>query len=328
MYGYETFHENLMQGLIESVHSGQSSHAYIFEGEKGLGTFESARLFAAALTCSNTSISPCGTCHTCTLTKADTNPDIIYVRPQKDKKSIGADDMRALTDDVAVKPFSSARKVYIIEDGNLMTEQAQNTFLKTFEEPPEYAVFIILIDNSSVLLPTILSRFTLVRFPAVSDEAVSSYISRKYPEESERLPFLVKYCEGVPLRADLVINDTEFDELRNTAFEKVFSLASGDKREAFVIQKFFEENKERAGQILDFWLSFMRDAILIQLGAQDKILNVDKKNILKNFSARVNSDVILMLYDRIITAEKMLKRYVNTKGMALWLSLKNDNYYN
>lgn len=328
MYGYETFHENLMQGLIESVHSGQSSHAYIFEGEKGLGTLESARLFAASLTCSNTSISPCGTCHTCTLTKADTNPDIIYVRPQKDKKSIGADDMRALTDDVAVKPFSSARKVYIIEDGNLMTEQAQNTFLKTFEEPPEYAVFIILIDNSSVLLPTILSRFTLVRFPAVSDEAVSRYISRKYPEEGERLPFLVKYCEGVPLRADLVINDTEFDALRNTAFEKVFSLASGDKREAFVIQKFFEENKERAGQILDFWLSFMRDAILIQLGAQDKILNVDKKNILKNFSARVNSDVILMLYDRIITAEKMLKRYVNTKGMALWLSLKNDNYYN
>jgi len=75
MYGYETFHEDLMKNLIESVHNGVSSHAYIFEGEKGLGVLNSARLFAAALTCKNTGVAPCGSCKNCVESKADTNPD-------------------------------------------------------------------------------------------------------------------------------------------------------------------------------------------------------------------------------------------------------------
>ena len=74
MYGYETFHEDLMKNLIESVHNGASSHAYIFEGEKGLGVLNSARLFAAALTCKNTGVAPCGSCQNCVESKADTNP--------------------------------------------------------------------------------------------------------------------------------------------------------------------------------------------------------------------------------------------------------------
>lgn len=328
MYGYEVFHEELMKNLIESVHGGKSSHAYIFEGEKGLGTLEAARLFAAALTCSNTSISPCGTCQTCIESKADTNPDIIYVRPQKDKKSIGADDMRALSDDVAIKPFNSERKVYIIEDGALLTEPAQNTFLKTFEEPPEYAVFIMLIENLSTLLDTVLSRFTLVHFPVLSEERIKKYITEKYPEEKERLPFLLKYCSGIPETVDAVINDSEFESLRDISLEKIFALASRDKRDAFAIQKFLEEKKENVNQILDFWLSFVRDTVLIQLGAQDKIMNVDKKDILKDFSSKTNPEIVLMLYDRLVIAQKMIKRYVNIKGLSLWLSLKNDNYYN
>ncbi len=322
MYGYEVFHEELIKNLIESVHDGKSSHAYIFEGEKGLGTLEAARLFAAALTCSNTSISPCGTCQTCIESKADTNPDIIYVRPQKDKKSIGADDMRALSDDVAIKPFNSERKVYIIEDGALLTEPAQNTFLKTFEEPPEYAVFIMLIENLSTLLDTVLSRFTLVHFPVLSEERIKKYITEKYPEEKERLPFLLKYCSGIPETVDAVINDSEFESLRDISLEKIFALASRDKRDAFVIQKFLEEKKENINQILDFWLSFVRDAVLIQLSARDKIMNVDKKDILKDFSSKTNPEIVLMLYDRLVTAQKMIKRYVNIKGLSLWLSLK------
>lgn len=327
MYGYKIFHDDLMKNLIESVHSGLSSHAYIFEGEKGLMTYEAARLFAAALTCPNTSISPCGTCQTCVESKADTNPDIIYVRPQKDKKSIGADDMRSLADDVAIKPFNSARKVYIIENGSLLTEAAQNTFLKTFEEPPEYVVFIILIDNSVTLLQTILSRFTLIHFPAVSEERISRYISEKYPDEGERLSFLVKYCGGVPGTVDAVINDTEFESMREAAIEKLPSLASKDKKEAFVIQKFLDENKENAGRILELWLSFVRDTVLLQLGAQDKILNIDKKDRLREFSSRIDTDLLMMLCDRLVTAQKMLKRYVNIKGLSLWLALKTDNYY-
>lgn len=321
MYGYEIFHDELMKNLIESVHLGQNSHAYIFEGKKGLGKHNAARLFAAALTCSNTDIAPCGACHSCTLAKADTNPDIIYVRPKKDKKSIGADDMRELEEDVAVKPFSFSHKVYIIEDGALLTEQAQNTFLKTFEEPPEYAVFIIVIEKSTILLPTILSRFTTVHFSEVSDSIMKKYIMDKYPDEQERLPFLIKYCGGVPKIADSVINDGDFDSLRSGALEKLFSLISTDKLSSFTLQNYLDENKEKADIIFDFWLSFLRDIILIQTAASEEIINIDKKDSLMQAAVKINSQNAVHISDKIINAEKMLSRYVNIKAISMWLGL-------
>lgn len=321
MYGYEIFHEELMKNLIESVHAGTSSHAYIFEGEKGLGKHTAARLFAAALTCADNSISPCGACTSCTLTKAGTNPDIIYVRPQKDKKTIGADDMRALEEDVAIKPFSSNRKVYIINDGALLTEAAQNTFLKTFEEPPEYAVFIMVVENTASLLQTIISRFTLVHFPPVSEVIMREYIEKNYPDERERIPFLIKYCEGVPKRADSIINDSGFEDLRKGSLENLFLLLSSDMREAFDVRSFLDENKEKAEDIFDFWLSFMRDITLIQTGAAERIINIDKKDELRQLSSRFSPKHIFEMSERIIKAKEMLRRYVNLKAISLWLGL-------
>lgn len=322
MYGYEIFHEELMKNLIESVHSHASSHAYIFEGVKGLGKLNAARLFAAALTCSNTEISPCGSCHNCIESKADTNPDIIYVRPKKDKKSIGADDMRKLEEDVAVKPFNANRKVYIIEDGSLLTEAAQNTFLKTFEEPPEYAVFILIIENSSSLLQTIMSRFTLINFPVLPESYLERYIEDKYPNKAENLAFLVKYCGGVPGMADSIINDEEFETIRGEALEKLFSLLSTDKRSAYIVQKYLDANKEKAEDIFDFWLSFVRDVIFMQTGAAEKIMNIDKKDILRQISSKYNTEFMVKLSNKIVISKKMLKKYVNIKAISMWISLK------
>lgn len=325
MYGYEIFHESIMKNLINSVHTSNNSHAYIFEGNKGLGVFECARLFAAALTCADKDIAPCGACPSCVEAKGNNNPDIVYVRPSAGKKSIGAEQMRALEDDAAIKPFNSLHKVYIFEDGALLTEQAQNVFLKTFEEPPEYAVFIIVIENASLLLQTIRSRFVLINFPSVKDSTVRKYISEKYPEETDRLDFLVKYCAGIPKTADSVIKNEQFETLRQSALEKLFPLLARDNRSAFVILKYVDENKENFTDILNFWLSFLRDILLIQTGAYDSLINLDKTETLRDIASRVNPERITQMMDKVITAEKMAGRYVNSKSVALWLSL---NYVN
>lgn len=323
MYGYEIFHNDIMKNLINSVHEGRASHAYIFEGNKGLKIYNAAGLFAAALTCEDDSISPCGACRSCIEAKALTNPDIIYVKPQKDRKTIGADDMRALEEDVSIKPFASRRKVYIFEDGSLLTEAAQNTFLKTFEEPPEYAVFIIIIENASSLLQTVLSRFTLVHFSPVKDTVIKEYIEKKYPEEKNRMSFLLKYCEGIPETADRVIEDGEFEELRNNSLKKLNILLSSDIHEKFNIQKYIDENKERAEDIFDFWLSFLRDALLIETQASENIMNIDKVEQIKVIASKYGPDYIVKMSDRIIRGKEMLRRYVNLKAVTMWISLLN-----
>lgn len=321
MYGYEIFHEDLLQSLINTVRAGTCSHAYIFEGDKGLGTLEAARLFAAALTCKNTEAAPCSSCASCVEAKADTNPDIIYIRPDKDKKSIGTENMRKVEEDAAIKPFAANRKVYIIEDGSLLTEPAQNVFLKTLEEPPAYAAFIIVTENADALLQTIRSRSVIVHFPNISDTEVKAYISKKYPEIQERLDFLVKYCGGVPLRADSVAEDDTFEALRADSLGKLSALLSDNAAHAFEVQKFTDDNKDNFSRILDFWLSFLRDILLLQTGARENLINVDKIETLRLASVKVSPEKIVEIMDRLVTAQKMASRYVNTKAVSLWLAL-------
>lgn len=322
MYGYMTFHDELIKNLIKSVHNGTSSHAYIFEGAKGLFKHEAAQLFAAALTCRNTSVSPCGTCPACIQARAKTNPDIIYIEKPNDRKTIGIEPIRALNDDVAIRPFYSQKKVYIINEGDILTPEAQNAFLKTLEEPPEYAVFIIIVENSSVLLPTVLSRASLIHFPPVSDRLIEGYIKEKYPEHLERIPFLIKYCEGIPGTVDDVISDDTFEALREASLDKLPSLLSENKISAYNIQKFLDENKDNAENVFDFWISYLRDVIVIQCNASDCIINVDKTEKIQLLAGKYEPKLIVKAINEIISAKKMLKRYVNLKALSLATALK------
>ena len=325
MYGYTTFHDKILNNLIESVHNKTSSHAYIFEGADGLFLNNCAKLFAAALTCENTSISPCGSCRSCIQSKADTNPDICYILREKEngklKKTIGIEPIRNAVKDSQVKPFNAPKKVYIIEEGDLLTVEAQNAFLKTFEEPPEYAVFIIIVHNSSALLETILSRGVLVSFPPVSDSIVSKYIEENYPEEKDRLDFLVKFCEGIPGEADNIIGNENFEGLREKSLEMLGVFLSGKEINAFLIQDFFTENKDDTELIFDLWISFMRDILIMLCGVRDNIINSDKITQLQQLTSRTDEAKIIKAVNEILTAKDMLNRSVKHSSAIMHCAL-------
>lgn len=321
MYGYNTYHEDIMRALINSVRNGTSTHAYIFEGSEGLNILESAKLFAMALTCQAGGSAPCASCDSCIQSRADTNPDIIYLERPSDRKTIGVTPIRELTGDAAIKPFAAQRKVYIIREGDLLTEAAQNALLKTLEEPPEYAVFIIITTNSTIMLQTVLSRSSLIHFPPVSDKITEKYINEKYPE-AESKDFLVKYCEGIPGRADAVMNDEQFYTARNTAMENLSFLLTKNKLCAFKILKYLEAEKDRAELIMDFWISFLRDILVIQTSAPDRVINTDKATELRALAQKLNPKLTVSAIDELFTAKEMLRRYVSIKSTALRLALK------
>lgn len=322
MYGYTTFHDDLLKNLIDSAHNGMTSHAYIFEGAKGLFKHEAARLFAAALTCENVRSSPCGTCAACRQAKARTNPDIIYVDKPSDRKTIGVEPIRTLNSDVAVRPFYARKKVYIINEGDILTPEAQNAFLKTLEEPPEYAVFIIVVENSNLLLQTVLSRAVLIHFSPVSNGAVEAYIREKYPEQSDKVSVIAGYCDGVPGAADSIIADGNFQILRDASLEKLPALLSSKKISSYYIVKFLEENKDNSEKIFDFWISYLRDISVIQCNAPERIINSDKADALKSLAQKYDPKLIVRAVDEIIGAKKMLRRFVNLKAIALKCSLE------
>lgn len=327
MYRYDTFHDDVCLELIDNVRDGVTRQAYIFEGPEGLNILESAKLFATALTCKNKDTAPCGQCEICSLSYADTNPDIVFINAG-DKKSIGIDKIREMSKDVFVKPFEADNKVYIIEDGWMLTDEAQNAMLKILEEPPEYAVFVIITTSSAVLLPTVSSRCTKVRFTPLSEDKMKSYIEQKYQDTEEDMGFLVRYSQGIPKAADDIIKDPDFGPLRRESFKMLTPLLSKHRISAYAVAEFLENNKEKAELILDLWQSFLRDVILMQNDGERLCVNSDLKEELLKLASKLPDNCSVIALDCLISAKAMLKRYVNLHVLSLKLSfsIKNSIY--
>ena len=127
-------HENIINQLKNAIKSDKVSHAYIFNGEDGSGKNMLAKAFAEALLCEKGELEGCGECHFCKQTASNNNPDLVRVVHEK-PASIGVDDVREqLVEDVYIKPYNGKYKVYIIDEAEKMTVQAQNAILKTIEE--------------------------------------------------------------------------------------------------------------------------------------------------------------------------------------------------
>ena len=326
MYGYDIYHEEQMLPIIKSVQENKNSHAYIFAGEAGLKKHLCAELLACSLVCKNQAQAPCLSCPECVRAKAHTHPDISYITAPKDRKPIGVDTMRALSDDCFINPLSIGHKVYIIE-GDELTEQAQNAFLKTLEEPPAYAVFIIICTDTSGLLTTVLSRCTQVSFPPLPSARIKEYIKKNYPDET-RINFLANYAEGNPGKIDQIINDDNFEALRITALENLAMLMSERLYSSYKVTEFLEKNKENVQEIFNLWLLFLRDVILISEGYPEKCVNSDLIDKLRTLSGRFSPQKAMYATKRITHALEMLSRFVSLRAISLnlALSIKTKSY--
>ncbi len=326
MFNYTTFHEKTMQTLINNVRNSNTSHAYIFEGVEGMYKLESAKLFANALVCENTLSSPCGSCHACTEALAGTNPDIITVEHDKGadgkpRKTIGVDAARRVSADAVKKPYGTKKKVFIIPDGENMTVEAQNALLKTLEEPPEYVVFIIIIPSASMLLPTITSRSAIISFNPVPGDIIRKYISEKYPDDLPRAEFLSRYCEGIPGMVDKIIADTEFEELRTKALSELAHLISTNPSDAFKAADFIRDNSDKAREIVNMWISFIRDISILHCHCEEKVINSDKLPQLRNLSKNIDLARCVKGIELLVESENMLLRSVKNTAVILRCAL-------
>lgn len=140
-------HQEIITHLQNAISMNKVSHAYLFGGESGSGKKMMASLFAMALQCEKHGTEPCMECPSCKKAQSQNHPDIIYVKHEK-PNTISIDEIREqLINDVTIKPYSSPYKIYIIDEAQKLTLQAQNALLKTIEEPPAYAVVMLLADN-------------------------------------------------------------------------------------------------------------------------------------------------------------------------------------
>lgn len=169
--------QKVKETLIKSIISNRISHSYMFIGTEGIGKALFAKEFAKAILCLEES-KYCNNCKSCIEFSSDNNPDYVYIEPEETKIKI--DQIRNMQLKVAEKPIISNKKVYIINDAETMTQEAQNCLLKTLEEPPEYVTIILIGSSENNFLTTIKSRCTKIHFDKISNKEIKNYLEEKF----------------------------------------------------------------------------------------------------------------------------------------------------
>lgn len=171
----------IKETLNSIIEKNNILHGYMFTGTEGIGKKLFAREFAQILLCTSQTNKPCNQCKSCIEFRGNSNPDFKIIEP--DGNSLKIEQIRLMNSKIIEKPITSSRKVYIINDSQKMTIDAQNCLLKTLEEPPEYATLILICNNEAQMLNTIKSRCTKINFKPLSINEIKEYIEKQTNEK-------------------------------------------------------------------------------------------------------------------------------------------------
>lgn len=230
--------------LKNSIKEGNILHSYLFLGTDGIGKKMIAKEFAKNILCNNTEEEIC-TCKSCTYFLSDNHPDFFLINDEG--ATIKIDQIRQITEKVIEKPIISDKKVYIINNAEKMTKEAQNCLLKTLEEPPEYVVIILISSNENVILNTIKSRCMMLKFKDISEDDLRKFATEILGYEDLTDNLLKSFGGSIGRAINLKDNSKKYISLENF----VKSLSKDDIIDIMISAKIIYD-KENINDILDY----------------------------------------------------------------------------
>lgn len=259
-----TGHEQIIEHLQNAITMDKVSHAYIINGPDKSGKMMLAESFATTLQCEAGGKEPCMECRSCKQAAGKNQPDIVYVRHEK-PNTISVDDIRSqVNHDIVIKPYSSRYKIYIIDEAEKMNVQAQNALLKTIEEPPAYAVIILLTTNADTFLPTILSRCVTLNIKSVPDEVIKKFLMSKYQVPDYQADVCVAFAQGNVGKAIQLASSEDFNDLKASALQLIKRLRDIDLYEMTEAVKQIADYKLEITDYFDLMMIWFRDVLLFK----------------------------------------------------------------
>lgn len=248
-------HAKQKELLLKTIKDDNISHAYIFSGNESIGKKVIATIFAKQILCQNSTEAPCGSCSSCIMFNTNNHPDFSLIVP--DGNSIKINQIRELQNDVNKKPIVSNKKIYIIDDAHKMTIDAQNCFLKTLEEPPEYICIILITSNYNMLLKTVKSRCKKITFNGCNEIETEEYL-KSVGQVNQSTEFVKFYAQGsIGKIKSFLLEDMQrlFGDTTNI----IKNCYSKSLVEVMNNNKFFINNKENIDIVLDFMVLYFKD---------------------------------------------------------------------
>ena len=279
--------------LTNSIKSNMVSHAYMFEGPNGIGKNTMARELAAILL---------------EMENLFNSPDYIEIKP--DGNSIKIAQIRKLQSDILVKPYKSY-KIYVIDEAQKMTVEAQNALLKTLEEPPKYAIIILITDNKESLLDTIKSRCEIIKFTPIPMQEVASYLTMN-GIDSKRASLLANFSRGSMKKAIELSESEEFNFMREEVQKYVETFLIGNLIEIMDIQSNIDKYKDQITNVLDLLINYFRDIMMVKENVDNSmIINLDRLIFVKNMSNKTTYSQLSKIIDIIEETKNKLRSNCN-----------------
>ena len=298
--------DHLKRIFVEYVSDKTLPHALILEGDRGSGRYTFALHVAAAMLCSDIT-SPCYCCKNCRQIFEGCAPDVVTVSLPEDKATISVDAVRFIRSDAQSVPVEGDYKFYIIRDSEKMTVQAQNALLKILEEPPSFVVFIIICENSNLLLPTIRSRAPVFRMQRFEDAELTEHIvsdnesARRLQErDPEVFLRLIKASGGCIGRVLEGLNKNSFNRVSKDT-ENITSmldaLCGSDKAKFMSFEDSLSSKRDELKQLLYTVRGAIRDILSVKKGTVTNFVFFDSVEQTQRYTKFLTLAALFGMYE-------------------------------
>lgn len=279
--------------LTNSIKKNKINHAYMFEGIDGIGKKKLSQELAKILLDTE---------------NVESTPDYINIHP--DGNSIKISQIRKLQTDIIVKPHKQY-KIYIINQAESMTIEAQNALLKTLEEPPEYAIIILITSNKESLLDTIKSRCEIIKFLPISIVDLNNYLITKGIDKN-RAQLLSTFARGSIEKAIELSESADFTIMRDEIQTYIEIMIDKDMIDILEISASMEKYKNDSINVLDMLINYFRDMMLLKEKVdKSMIINIDKITFIQNMSKKITYSQVSKIIDIIEDTKKKIRSNCN-----------------
>jgi DNA polymerase-3 subunit delta' len=317
--------------LQRSLEQGSMAHAYLLVGPPHVGKMTLALNLAQALNCEGDE-PPCGLCDTCQKIDSGKHADVQVIglnsggnSTDKPRTEIGINQVKEMQHSSSLPPFEGRYKVFIIDGAELMSTEAANCLLKTLEEPASGVIFILLAANDGVLPATVVSRCQRLELRPLPAPQVEAALIQRWSIEPQKAELLARLSHGCLGWALLAANDDSLLQQRAQRVEKLLDIAGSDYEERFdfaaqlVVQ--FSHSRSLVQEVLDLWLDWWRDLLLVKLGCSSTITNIDHQAMLVELSRDYNLAEVRAFINSIQAAEEQLRQNANPRLVLEMLML-------
>lgn len=301
--------------LTQSLKANTVAHAYLLVGPCHVGKRTLALNLAQALNC-NAPQPPCGNCRSCHRILEGKHSDVIPIGLDS-KTEIGIDDIRELQRSASLPPYEGKWKVFIIGDAEYLSNEAANSLLKILEEPPPRVVWLLLDAEEGRLLPTIVSRCQRLELKPMPLEQVQRTLVDSHDADSAKAELLARLSHGCLGWALSALEDDELLNQRSQRIAKLSSMLAASLEQRFAnaqeLATQFSRNRRVAKEVIEVWVSWWRDLMLIKSGCQEDIINIDYEETLGKQAKVLSLNQIKDFLANLCLVREEISKNVNSR---------------